>query len=481
MHALAKMRCHQMAKATGMQLSPQHLTVLDYAWSYYRERRVGPLYTNIGRNTGVMREVIEDIFPNGLTSVYTWVGIPIQTTEKGCKPMALIEVDNPREVYLDNNATTPIRAEVADALVNFFRDTRSFGNPSSSYGIGGLAYDVLHRARRRIAKCLNVEPKELYFTGSGTEANNLAIKGIASQHSSGHIISTNVEHPSVIDTLRVLERQGYDVSFLPVAPDGTLSADDVAGAIRNDTILVSIMAANNEIGTIYPVAEIGAICLKRGIPFHVDGIQAFGKIRLQPKEMNIDLLTLSGHKIYAPKGVGVLYVDPDLMLNPLIDGGGQEKGLRSGTENVAGILALGLAAKLSRTEMDEQNAKFDYLRQRFLNKLNETVPDAIINGTMANRLPHNLSVGFPGVDSGSLLLSFDQIGVYVSAGSACGAGDDKVSHVLEAIGVDNNRYGTIRFSFGRDTVKEDIDYLFEHLPKLLDHLRTADIDVRKSA
>jgi cysteine desulfurase len=481
MHALAKMRCLQMAKATGTHLSPQHLAVLEYAWNYYRERRVGPLYSNIGRNTGVARDVIEDIFPNGLTSVYTWVGIPIQTTDKGCKPMALIEVDNPREVYLDYNATTPIRPEVADALISFFRDTRSFGNPSSSYGIGGLAYDVIHRARRRIAKCLNVEPKEIYFTGSGTEANNLAIKGIADKHDRGHIISTNVEHPSVLDTLRVLETRGYEVTYLPVAPDGTLTADDVANAFRDDTILVSVMAANNEIGTVYPVADIGALCKGRGIPFHVDGIQAFGKIRLRPKEMGIDMLTLSGHKIYAPKGVGALYLNPEVTLNPQIDGGGQERDLRSGTENVAGILAMGLAAKLLRKEMDEQNAKFDYLRQRFLAKLKETVPDAIINGTMDSRLPHNLSVGFPGVDSGSLLLSFDQIGVYVSAGSACSAGDDKVSHVLEAIGVDSERYGTIRFSFGRETTKEDIDYLFEHLPKILESLRADDGEARKSA
>jgi cysteine desulfurase len=481
MHALAKMRCLQMAKATGTQLSPQHLTVLEYAWNYYRERRVGPLYSNIGRNTGVTREVVEDIFPNGLTSVYTWVGIPIQTTDKGCKPMALIEVDNPREVYFDYNATTPIRPEVSDALISFFRDTRSFGNPSSSYGIGGLAYDVIHRARRRIAKCLAVEPKEIFFTGSGTEANNLAIKGIASKHSGGHVISTNVEHPSVLDTLEVLESQGYDVTYLPVAADGSLAADDVAGAIRDDTILVTIMAANNEIGTIYPFAEIGALCGERGIPFHVDAIQAFGKMRLRPKDMGIDMLTLSGHKIYAPKGVGALYLNPEITLNPQISGGGQEKGLRSGTENVAGILAMGLAAKLLRKEVDEQNAKFDYLRQRFLAKLQEIEPDAIINGTLETRLPHNLSVGFPGVDSGSLLLSFDQIGVYVSAGSACSAGDDKVSHVLEAIGADSQRYGTIRFSFGRETTKEDIDYLFEHLPKILDSLRADEGEARISA
>jgi cysteine desulfurase len=481
MHALAKMRCHRMAKATGTQLTPEHLTVLDYAWDYYRKRRVGPLYTNMNRNTGVDRDTIEDIFPNGLTSVYTWVGIPIQTTEKGCKPMALIEVENPREVYFDSNATTPVRSEVVDALTAFFGDARSFGNPSSSYGLGGLAYDVIDRARRRIAKCLRAEPAEIFFTGSGTEANNLAIKGVASQHESGHIISTNVEHPSVLQTLRVLESEGFDVTFLPVATDGTLSADAVAQAIRPDTILVSIMAANNEIGTIYPVAEIGAICQARKVPFHVDAIQAFGKVRIYPKESGINILTMSGHKIYAPKGVGALYLDPEMALDPSIHGGGQEKGLRSGTENVAGILAIGVAAKLLRTEMDERNARYEYLRQRFLNKLNDIEPDAIVNGTLESRLPNNLSVGIPGVDSGSLLLSLDQIGVYVSSGSACSAGDDEVSHVLQAIGVDSDRYGTIRFSFCHDTTKEDIDYLFEHLPKILANLRNEEEDGRKSA
>ena len=237
MHALAKMRCHQMAKANGTQLIEDHLRVLEYAWDYYCERRVGPLYTNIARNTGVAREIIEDIFPNGLTSVYTWVGIPIQTTEKGCKPAVIIEVDNPREVYFDHNATTPIRQEVIDGLISFFQDRRSFGNPSSSYAIGGLGYDVIHRARKRIAKCLKVEPQEIYFTGSGSEANNLAIKGIAKKYQSGHIISSSVEHPSVYATLESLEAEGYRVTYLPVDNEGMLSTQDVADASTDDTIL----------------------------------------------------------------------------------------------------------------------------------------------------------------------------------------------------------------------------------------------------
>ena len=395
--------------------------------------------------------------------------------------MALIEVDNPREVYFDSNATTPVRSEVVDALTTFFRDGRSFGNPSSSYGLGGLAYDVIDRARRRIAKCLRAEPTQIFFTGSGTEANNLAIKGIASQHESGHIISTNVEHPSVLNTLRVLASEGFDVTYLPVASDGTLSAAAVDRAIRPDTILVSVMAANNEIGTLYPIAEIGAICRTRKVPFHVDAIQAFGKVRIVPEQSGIDILTLSGHKIYALKGVGALYLGREMALDPIIHGGGQERGLRSGTENVAGALAMGVAAKLLRTEMDERNARYDYLRQRFLNKLYDVDPDAIINGTLESRLPNNLSVGFAGVDSGSLLLSLDQIGVYVSSGSACSAGDDKASHVLEAIGVDSNAYGTLRFSFCHDTTKEDVDYLFEHLPKILESLRSQNDVRRRSA
>lgn len=480
MQALAKMRCLRMAKATGTQLTPQHLSVLEYAWNYYRERRVGPLYANLSRSTGVDRDMIEELFPNGLTSVYTWVGIPIQTTSKGCKPMAVVEIENPREVYLDTNATTPVRTEVVDALTDFFRDTRSFGNPSSSYGIGGLAYDVIDRARKRVASRLRVEPGRIVFTGSGTEANNLAIQGIAGRHGRGHIITTNVEHPSVLHTMEALQRRGFDVTFLPVAEDGTLAPEAVERAIRSDTILVSIMAANNEIGTLYPIAEIGAICKNRNVPFHVDAIQAFGKIRILPEALGVDLLTLSGHKIYAPKGVGALYMAPDTTLEPLTHGGGQEGGWRPGTENVAGILAFGVAAKLLGREMDERNARYGYLRQRFLDRLRETEPDAVINGTLEQRLPNNLSVGFPGVDSGSLLLSLDQIGVYVSAGSACSAGDDEISHVLMAIGADSDRYGTIRFSFGHDTTKEDIDYLFEHLPKVLANLREGD-DQRMSA
>lgn len=459
-----------MAKSTGTTLTAKHMAVLEFAWTYYRQRRVGPLFNNIRRFTDVTKADLEAMFPNGLISLYTWVGIPVQTDANGCKPMAFIDVDNPRQVYLDHNATTPIRQEVVDALVNFYQDPRSYGNPSSPYDLGTIAYDTIDLARKRIAQCLGVEAEEITFTSSGTEANNIAIKGIADRHGGGHIISTNVEHPAVLETLRYLETKGFTVSYLLVRCDGTIAVDAVARALRPDTILVCIMAANNEIGTINPMAELGAICRRRGIPYFADAIQAFGKIPLAPKQAGIDMLSLSGHKLYGPKGTGALFIDKRTDIGPVIHGGGQEMGRRSGTENVAGIMALGLAATLAHDEMNRVATNMLTLRRHFLELLRRVAPDAIINGTLGDRLPGNLSVGFPAVDSGSLLLSFNQIGVSVSAGSACGAGADKVSHVLEAIHLDSERYGTVRFSFGRETSLEDIDYVFEHLPSILTKL-----------
>jgi cysteine desulfurase len=465
-----------MAKATGTVLTEKHLEVLEFAWEYYRERRVGPLFNNIKRFTGVTRAELDTMFPNGLISLYTWVGIPVQGTGGGCKPMAFLEVDNPREVYLDNNATTPIRPEVTDALVAFFRDERSFGNPSSSYNIGSIAYETMDLARKRIAACLGVEANEIYFTGSGTEANNIAIKGIVDRHDGGHIISTEVEHPAVLETLRFLEKKGYAVTYLPVQHDGTIDTEAVERAIRPDTILVCIMVAKNAMGLQPPPVPW------TGIPTHVyREIRPFGKIPIAPKEAGIDVLSLSGHKLYAPKGTGALFIDKRTEITSTVHGGGQEMGFRSGTENVAGIMALGLAAKLAHAEMDKAAEKMLSLRGHFLDRLKRTVPSAVINGTLSDRLPNNISVGFPHVDSGSLLLSFNQIGVYVSAGSACSAGDDGVSHVLDAIKLDSNRYGTIRFSFGRDTGVEDIDYVFEHLPSILTTLAEHETDLRAAS
>lgn len=474
LNSLALTRVYHMSRATETQLTDRHMDVLEYAWRFYRNHSVGPLYQNIQRNTGVSKGEIARIFPRGLNSVFTWAGIPIQSKDEGCKAMVPLDVDDLQEVYFDHNATTPLRTEVAAAMTEFIQNPRSYGNASSAYDIGSTAFDVIDQARRKLASCLEVAAEEMYFTGSGTEANNLAIKGLADGCSTdkGHIITSCVEHPSVLKTCRHLEAQGHDITWLPVRSDGTLSPDDVRRAIRHNTVVVSIMAANNEIGTIYPVSEIGEICRENDLMFVVDAIQAFGKIPLRPKDMGISILTLSGHKIGAPKGVGAVFVDGSVELEPQIHGGGQESGLRAGTENVLGIHALGIAAKLAVSEIAERTQHLLGLRAQFLEELRRVAPGAVINGTMDHRLSNNLSVGFPGVDSGSLLLSLNQIGIFVSVGSACSAGNNSYSHVLEAIGVDAADYGTVRFSFGKETTSDHIDYLFEHLPAILKGLGT---------
>ena len=483
LHSLALNRIHYMSRTTHTPLSGDHMRVLEYAWKYYRKNSVGPLFQNIKKQTGISRDQISALFPAGISSVYIWVGIPIQSQDKGCKPMATIKVDNPREVYFDNNATTALRPEVVDAMVSFLQDSHSYGNPSSSYDTGSRAYDVIERAREQVAGGLGVEPADIHFVGSGSEANNLALKGVTALYTQGttsdefkgHIVCSSVEHPSVLETVRYLGRNGFDITWLKVSSNGTLSVEQVAQALRWNTVLVTVMAANNEIGTIYPFAEIGALCAAKNIPFFVDAVQAFGRIPMQPKSMGISMLSLSGHKIGAPKGVAAIYIDPELIIEPLIHGGSQESGIRAGTENVVGILALGCAARLACREMESQNARYLKLTNHFLERLADTVPDAIINGTLENRLAFNLSVGFPDVDSGSVLLSLNQIGIAVSAGSACSAGDNKISHVLEAIGADSDKYGTVRFGFGKHTVTEDIDYLFTHLPGILAGLKQSNV------
>jgi cysteine desulfurase len=467
MDNLLKMRIRHMARINQAVLTEEHFPVLEFAYEYYRKH--GPLYRNIQRNTEVSRKDLDRLFPHGIDSVYAWLGIPVQSTERGCKPSVNIPVSNRRDVYLDYNATTPLRKEVLQSLKEFNEKKFSFGNPGSSTRLGKEAYDLVWCARRQVAACMDVKPENIVFTGSGSEANNLAIKGIAFQYlnKKAHIISTAIEHSSVINSLRYLQRIGIDVTFLDVAPDGRVSPDDVRRALRQETILVSVMAANNEIGTINPLAEIGAVCRAAGVPFMVDAVQAFGKMVLKPKDLGISLLSLSGHKIYAPKGIGALFVDDSLSLEPLVHGGEQEFGLRAGTENVGGIVALGKAARLAHAEMEKENTRLLKLRTYFLEMLQRIVPDCIVNGSLEKRLPNTLSIGFPGVDSGSLLLSLNEIGVYVSSGSACSAGSSDISHVIQAIGVDTGRYGVLRFSFGLKTIQEDLDYLFRYLPAIL--------------
>lgn len=473
MDNLTRATIRLMARRTHTALTDTHWRVLEYAHAYYAQHRVGPLYRNLERHTGVSREVLVRLFPHALQSVYGWVGIPIHFSDMPCKFAVPIQADDHREVFLDHNATTYLRDEVREALRGFLDDTGSFGNPSSSNLLARRAYEVITQARSRVAHTLAVDPGEIIFTSGGSEANNLAIQGVAYRHLSrpGHLITSLTEHSSVLETVQWLEGLGFTASYLAVDREGIVPVEAVRAALRPDTRLVAIMAANNEIGTINPIAEIGALCQSAEIPLMVDAVQAFGKIPLHPRAWGISLLSLSGHKLYGPKGIGALYVAKNQPLTPSIHGGEQEGGRRAGTENVMGILGLGLAAKLACRERVQEGERLSRLRDSLLTRLRAVEPELIVNGSLTQRLPNNLNVGFPDIDSGSLLLSLNQIGVSVSAGSACHAGSVEASHVIRALGVDTERYGIIRFSLGLRTTAADLDYLLTYLPRILAKLR----------
>jgi cysteine desulfurase len=463
---------NQMARRTGINLTGMHMRILEFVSIYYEKHRVGPMYRNIERYTGATKEDLERLFPNGLNSVYTWVGIPIQSTNDLCKPIANVYVDENRDVYFDHNATTYIRKEIVKILQNYYSDKTGYGNPSSSTFLGKKTFDAIWAARREFSECIQVKASEVIFTGGGSEANNMAVKGIGFKYieTKGHIITSQIEHPSIIEPIQFLGMFGFDITFLDPDQNGLITADSVKEALRSDTVLVAIMAVNNEIGTVNPIAEIGEICRLAEVPFMVDAIQAFGKIDLFPKKMGITLMSVSGHKIYGPKGVGALYVDETISLVPLIHGGFQEFSRRAGTENVGHIIAMGKAAKLAHLEMKTEMKRIQSIRDYFLDQLKKHCPDCILNGSLKQRLPTNLNIGFPDIDSGALLLSLNRIGIYVSAGSACSSGSKEASSVVKAIGVDADKYGIIRFSFGLRTTHEDVDYLFKYLPGIIDQI-----------
>ncbi len=464
---------NQMSRRTGTVLTDMHSRILEFAYTYYKKHRVGPLYKNIERYTGATKEDIELLFPHGLNSVYSWIGIPIHSINEICKPIADVYVEKTNDIYFDHNATTCVRKEVQKILHDYYSGKHGFGNPSSSTTQGQQAFDTIMQARREVAECINVKPSEITFVSCGSEANNMAIKGVAFKYieTKGHIITSQIEHPSVIESVHFLGMFGFNITFLDVDKNGLITVDSVKDALRSDTILVSIMAVNNEVGTINPISEIGNVCRLAEVPFMVDAIQAFGKMELHPKKMGISLMSISGHKIYAPKGIGALYVDETISLVPLIHGGIQEFNRRAGTENIGHIMALGKATKLSVSEMAAEMKRLTELRDYFLKQLEKNVPGHIINGSIEQRLPTNLSVGFPDVDSGALLLSLNKIGIFVSAGSACSAGSKEASSVIKALGVDTDKYGIIRFSFGLNSSKSDVDFLFKYLPEIIEQIR----------
>lgn len=374
--------------------------------------------------------------------------------------------------YFDHNATTPIDNEVFKAVVPYYEQL--YGNPSSSYYIGRQVRDKIENVRSSIASYFNMNPEGVMFTSSGSEADNMIIKGIAlgNKNLGNHIITTKIEHPAVLNTCKFLENNGFEVTYLDVKENGIIDTQELKNAIKDNTILISIMYANNEIGTIQPIQEIGQIAKEKGIIFHTDAVQAIGEIRIDVQKLNIDCMSISGHKIYAPKGIGMAYIKPGIKFEPLIHGGSQEFHFRAGTENVIGIIALGKAIELLDKNIENNNEKLIDLKSYILNKIQNNLTDYIINGDIDKRTLNNINLSFKDIDGESLLLALDLDGICVSSGSACHSDSMEPSHVLRAIGVPNDYIsGTLRISFGKNTTKKEIDYLIEKIKEKIDFIK----------
>lgn len=376
-------------------------------------------------------------------------------------------------IYMDNHATTPIDPRVLDRMLPYLRE--NFGNAASrNHVFGWKAEEAVEHAREQVASLIGATGKEIVWTSGATESTNIALKGAAEfyKDKGNHIITCQTEHKATLDTCKRLERQGYEVTYLPVNGEGLLDLAQLEEAITDKTIIVSIMAANNEIGVIHPIREIGAICKKKGVLFHTDAVQAAGRIDIDVNEMNIDILSLSGHKIYGPKGVGALYVRrrPRVRLTPIIDGGGHERGMRSGTLNVPGIVGMGYAAEIAKAEMAEENARLRALRDRLWKGLNERLDMLHLNGSWEHRLPNNLNVSFSYVEGESMLMALKDVAV--SSGSACTSASLEPSYVLRALGVDDElAHTSIRFGLGRFNTEEEVDYVIDLVAEKVAKLR----------
>jgi cysteine desulfurase len=377
-------------------------------------------------------------------------------------------------IYMDNHATTPVDPRVVEAMMPYF--TEKFGNAASrNHEFGWLAEEAVENARGQVARLINATPKEIVITSGATESTNLAIKGVAEMYreKGNHIITQVTEHKATLDTCKRLEKYGYEVTYLPVEKDGRINLDDLRRAITPKTILISIMYANNEIGVVQPIAEIGKIAKEKGIFFHVDGVQAVGKIPVDVQKDGIDLMSISAHKIYGPKGVGALYVrrkNPRVQLSAIIDGGGHERGMRSGTLNVPGIVGLGKACELCQNEMAEESAKLRRLREKLTHSIMSRLDETFINGSMEHRLPHNINISFAYVEGESLLMGINDIAV--SSGSACTSATLEPSYVLKALGVGEDlAHTSIRFGIGRFNTEEEVDYVADRVVDTVTRLR----------
>lgn len=377
-----------------------------------------------------------------------------------------------RIVYMDHSATTATDPDVVNAMVPWF--SKGYGNPSSLYQIARESRAAVEEARGKVAATLGAQPDEIYFTSGGTESDNWAIKGIASANlkKGNHIITSAIEHHAVLHTCEFLEKQGFSVTYLPVDANGQVRIEDLKSAITDKTILVTIMFANNEIGTIQPIAEIGNVCREKGIYFHTDAVQAMGNIPIDVTTMKIDLLSISAHKLYGPKGIGALYIRKGVKIDNLLHGGGQERRKRAGTENIAGIVGLGFAIEKVVKGMEVRNKRVAALRDRLFQSILEKIPNTRLNGHPTQRLPGNLNVSFDFIEGESMLLLLDHYGIYASTGSACTSGSLEPSHVLLATGLPaETAHGSLRLTLGSENTDEDVDYVLEHLQKVVLRLR----------
>ena len=377
-------------------------------------------------------------------------------------------------VYLDNAATTRVDIDVIKAMNPFFIET--FGNASSLHAFGRDAAQAMKDARAQVAKLIKAESEDIIFTGGGTESDNIALKGIAFQdrYEKGHIITSAIEHPAILNTCKYLEnRFGYTVTYIPVDKEGLVKPESIEKAILPQTKLISIMHGNNEIGTIEPIDEIGNIAYKHNIPFHTDAVQSIGKIPIDVEKMHIDMLSISSHKIHGPKGVGALYIRKGLNLEPLVHGGGHEKGLRSSTENIPGIVGLGKACELVQTRYDTDIPRMITLRNKLINGVLDNIAESYLNGHPEKRLPNNSSFRFSAIEGESLVLSLDAKGIAGSTGSACSSKKLEPSHVLRAIGLSEiESHGSLRLTLSRETKDEEISYVLDTLPRVVDRLRS---------
>lgn len=375
-------------------------------------------------------------------------------------------------IYFDNAATTKVKDEVFKEMVPYL--TQEYGNPSSIYNIGRKAKKAIEEAREKVAKLIGADKNDIYFTSCGSESDNTALKGIAysNKNKGNHIITSKIEHHAILESCKQLETQGFEVTYINVNKDGIIDLEELRNAIKENTILISIMFANNEIGTIQPIEEIAKIAKEKNIIFHTDAVQAVGNVPINVKDMGIDMLSLSGHKIYGPKGIGALYVKKGIEFTKFMNGGHQEKNKRAGTENVASIVGLGKACELSEIGLKQHIKHLEELRNYYNKEIQNRIEDVKINGTMEKRLPGNSNISFKGIDAGGLLLELDKKGICASSGSACTSGEAKPSHVLTAIGLEQEYVqGALRITIGEFNTKAQIDYLVENLVEDVNKLR----------